>query len=401
MVAPLADFKVPRWSLGAVDWTRIQRIQITAFGSGPYEGKYIMLDNFTGVTSSEQAKRKKRVADLRVQLAKLQTPTMVMEDAMSPSQTHIMLRGDYTAPGDPVETGVLESLHPLDPELPPNRLGLAKWLVDEANPLTPRVVVNRTWAEIFGRGIVDTPEDFGMQGAAPSHPQLLDWLALYFVENDWSFKALIKTIVLSSTYQQTSAVSAEKIQKDPQNVWLSRGSRLRLSAELIRDNLLSISGLLSDKMGGPGVYPPQPKGLWKEISTADVTDYPTSEGEDRYRRGLYTFLRRGNPNPMFLIFDGSERSVCTVNRDRSNTPVQALNLLNDPSYVEAAQALASWIESMPGDNESKAVAAFRTAVARKPSTAEVTALLNLYQKHNSWFSVAQAILNLDETLTKS
>ena len=401
IVAPLAGFKKPAWSTAAVDWTRIDNIQITAYGNGPYEGQYIMLDQVVGVTSSEKALREKRIADLRVQLAEMQTATMVMQDSEMPSQTHIMLRGDYTAPGDPVETGVLESLHPLDPDLPPDRLGLAQWLVDEENPLTPRVVINRIWGEIFGRGIVNTPEDFGMQGELPSHPQLLDWLAIQFVKNDWSVKDMIRTIVLSSTYQQSSATSAEKVARDPQNVWLSRGPRFRLSAELIRDNLLSISGLLSDKMGGPGVYPPQPDGLWNEISTADVTHYPTSEGEDRYRRGLYTFLRRGNPNPMFLNFDGSERSVCTVNRDRSNTPVQALNLLNDPSYVEAAQALASRIESMPGDNESKAVAAFRTAVAREPSKAEIAALLSLYQKHESWFSVAQVILNLDEALTKS
>lgn len=401
VVAPLADFKKPEWSTAAVDWTRIDKIQITAYGSGPYEGHYIMLDQVRGVTSSEKALLEKRVSDLRVQLTELQTASMVMQDSMEPSQTHIMMRGDYTAPGDPVETGVLESLHPLDPDLPPNRLGLAQWLVDEDNPLTPRVVVNRIWAEIFGRGIVNTPEDFGMQGELPSHPQLLDWLAIQFVKNDWSVKDMIKTIVLSSTYQQSSAASAEKIQQDPQNVWLSRGPRFRLSAELIRDNLLSISGLLSDNMGGPGVYPPQPEGLWNQISTADVTHYPTSEGEDRYRRGLYTFLRRGNPNPMFLNFDGSERSVCTVNRDRSNTPVQALNLLNDPSYVEAAHTLADWIVTQPGDNESRVVAAFRAAVSRKPSKDETAALLALYQKHNSWFSVAQVILNLDETLSKS
>ncbi len=401
IVAPLADFKKPAWSTAAVDWTRIDKIQITAQGSGPYEGHYILLDQVLGVTSSEKALIEKRVADLRVQLAELQTATMVMQDSEMPSQTHIMLRGDYTAPGAPVEAGVLESLHPLDPELPVNRLGLAQWLVDEENPLTPRVVANRIWEEIFGRGIVNTPEDFGMQGELPTHPQLLDWLAIQFVEDDWSVKQLIRTIVISSTYQQSSAVAAEKIQSDPQNVWLSRGPRFRLSAELIRDNLLSISRLLSDKMGGPSVYPPQPEGLWKEISTADVTNYPTSEGEDRYRRGLYTFLRRGNPNPMFLNFDGSERSVCTVNRDRSNTPVQALNLLNDPSYVEAAYALATWLESMSGDDESKVVAAFRTAVSRKPSEAETAALLELFHKHNSWFSVAQVILNLDETLTKS
>ncbi len=401
IVAPLADFTKPQWSNAAADWASIQKIQITAYGNGPYDREYVMLDNFQGVSSSERGLREKRVADLRVELAELQTETMVMQDAQSPSQAHIMMRGDYTAPGEPVDVGVLASLHPLDPALPTNRLGLAQWLVDENNPLTPRVVVNRIWGEIFGRGIVTTPEDFGMQGATPSHPELLDWLALQFVENDWSIKRLVKTIALSSTYQQTSAVSAEEIGKDPQNEWYARGPRFRLSAELIRDNLLAISGLLSDKMGGPSAYPPQPEGLWKEISTADITDYPTSQGEDRYRRGLYTFLRRGNPNPMVLNFDGTERSVCVVQRDRSNTPVQALNLLNDPSFVEAAHALADSIESLSGDARNKAMIAFRRAVAREPSEAEVGALLALYRKHGTWFSVAQVILNLDETLTKS
>ncbi len=327
--------------------------------------------------------------------------TMVMKDAESPVPTQVFIRGDYTSLGEPVEPGVPDVLHPLDPDLPPNRLGLAGWLVHPDNPLTARVTVNRFWAEIFGQGIVTTPEDFGMQSAPPTHPELLDWLALEFVRQDWSMKQIIKTIVMSSTYRQTAAVPSEKIEKDPANKWLARGPRFRLSAELIHDNLLAISGQLSDKIGGPSVYPPQPDGLWKEISGADVVVYPTSEGEDRYRRGLYSVLRRGNPHPMILNFDGSNRSACVIKRDRSNTPVQALNLLNDPAYVEAAHAFAIWIERVPGDEVNKAVTAFRRAVARQPSEAEVAALLALHQKHGSWFSVAQVILNLDETITKS
>ena len=214
-------------------------------------------------------------------------------------------------------------------------------------------------------------------------------------------KQIIKTIVMSSTYRQTTGVPSEQIGKDPANRWLARGPRFRLSAELIRDNLLAISGKLSNQIGGPPVYPPQPDGLWNEISGANVILYPTSEGEDRYRRGLYNFLRRGNPHPMVLNFDGTNRSACVIKRDRSNTPVQALNLLNDPAYVEAARAFAALIERVPGDEENKAVLAFRRAVARQPSEAEVAALLSLYQKHGSWFSVAQVILNLDETITKS
>ncbi|MEM8952613.1 MAG: PSD1 and planctomycete cytochrome C domain-containing protein [Verrucomicrobiota bacterium] len=327
--------------------------------------------------------------------------TMVMKDEKEMVPTNLFLRGDYTSLGEHVEPGVPDVLHPLDPGLPPNRLGLAQWIVDPENPLTARVTVNRFWAEIFGRGIVTTPEDFGMQSPSPTHPELLDWLALEFIRQDWSMKQLIKTIVMSETYRQTATACAEKMAQDPANEWLARGPRFRLSAELIRDNLLAISGRLSRKIGGPAVYPPQPEGLWKEISGADVSHYPTSEGEDRQRRGLYTFLRRGNPNPMVLNFDGSGRSACVTSRDRSNTPVQALNLLNDPCYVEAAQAFAAWIEGVPGDDFSKATAAFRRAVARQPSEAERQALVALYEKHGSWFSVAQVILNLDETLTKS
>ncbi len=327
--------------------------------------------------------------------------TMVMKDADNPVPTHVFLRGAYTSPGEPVQPGTPDVLHPLDTDLPPNRLGLARWLVHPDNPLTARVTVNRFWAEIFGQGIVTTPEDFGMQSAPPTHPELLDWLALEFVRQDWSMKQIIKTMVMSSTYRQTTAVPPEQMEKDPANQWLARGPRFRLSAELIRDNLLAISGKLSDKIGGPPVYPPQPEGLWEEISGADVILYPTSEGEDRYRRGLYTFLRRGNPNPMILNFDGSNRSTCVIKRDRSNTPVQALNLLNDPSFVEAAHAFATLIENVPGSEENKAVIAFRTALARQPSEAEMAAILALYRKHDSWFSVAQVILNLDETITKS
>ena len=352
--------------------------------------------------------------------------TMVMKDAPRPIPTRVFMRGNYMTPGKPVKAGVPAVLHRIDPDLPANRLGLARWLVDPDNPLTARVTVNRLWAEIFGQGIVTTPEDFGMQSATPSHPELLDWLALEFVRQDWSMKKIIKTMVMSSTYRQTSAVGRAPLPNDQTSAvarallpvdsdievghkdgeespsyLLSRGPRFRLSGELIRDNILAISGLLTNKIGGPSVYPPQPAELWKEISGADVKVYPTSEGEDRYRRGLYTFLRRGNPNPMLLNFDGSNRSACVVKRDRSNTPVQALSLLNGPTFVEAAQAFAKWIDDTKGDEAEKITIAFRRAVARKPSNAEVNALLELYRKHGDWFGVAQVILNLDETMTKS
>lgn len=343
----------------------------------------------------------KAIDRLKAARAKLIARTMIMKDSKKIIPTHVFNRGDYKSLGEKVNAGVPNVLHPLDKTLPPNRLGLAKWLVDPENPLTARVTVNRLWAEIYGQGIVTTPEDFGMQSASPSHPELLDWLAIELVRKDWSMKQIIKTMVMSSTYRQTSEAVLAKIKKDPSNKWLARGPRFRLSGELIRDNILAISGLLNAKIGGPSVYPPQPDGLWNEISGADVMTYPTSQGIDRYRRGLYTFLRRGNPNPMVLNFDGSNRSSCTVKRDRSNTPVQALNLLNAPTFVEAAHAFADWIEDIKADEESKIVLAFRRAVARQPSRAEVEAILKLYKKHKDWFSVAQVLLNLDETVTKS
>ncbi|MBG86371.1 MAG: hypothetical protein CMO80_05655 [Verrucomicrobiales bacterium] len=400
ITAPLKEFKKPSWSPGAVDFEKVTKIQITAYQSGPYAGKYMMLDNVIGQRNSERDLRLKRIAKIREELTNLETSTMVMQDAEQPPASHIMIRGDYTTPGDPVETGALSALHPLNPSFPRNRLGLAKWLMAPENPLTARVTVNRFWAEVFGQGIVTTPEDFGMQSASPSHPKLLDWLALEFVRNNWSVKQLLKTIVMSATYRQTAAVPSVKIGEDPKNTWLARGPRFRLSAELIRDNLLAISGKLSPKVGGPSVYPVQPDGLWEEISGADVTDYPTSTDEDRFRRGLYTFLRRGNPNPMILNFDGSDRSACITKRDRSNTPVQALNLLNDPVFVEMATAFGERIWAWKGNDREKAVRAFRTAVARQPSDKEVAILLDLRRKHGSWFAVAQALMNLDETITK-
>ena len=342
----------------------------------------------------------KAIDRLKVARKELVARTMVMEDSEHVVPTHVFLRGSYMNRGERVVAGVPSVLHPIDPNLPANRLGLARWLVHPDNPLTARVTVNRLWAEIFGQGIVTTPEDFGMQSASATHPELLDWLALEFVRQEWSMKQMVKTIVMSSTYRQTAAVPSADIAKDPTNELLSRGPRFRLSGELIRDNVLAVSGLLSDKIGGPSVYPPQPNGLWKEISGADIKVYPTSKGDDRYRRSLYTFVRRGNPHPMLLNFDGSDRSACVVKRDRSNTPVQALSLLNGPTFVNAAHAFADWIEHVDGDETQKIKNAFRRAVARKPSDAEVASLLMLFRKHQDWFGVAQVILNLDETVTK-
>ena len=400
--APLDAFSKPPWASKEVDWNAVTRIQLTAYGNGPYDGKYIMLDNVVGRQTTENDERNKRIAELRDELNTLRTSTMVMQDAELPVSTHIMIRGDYTTLGKPVVPGVLSSLHPTDNSSEPNRLGLARWLTSADNPLMARVAVNRIWAEIFGKGIVSTPGDFGMQGNAPTHPQLLDWLAVDFVEQGWSIKRLIRTMVLSSTYQQTSVANETLLQVDPSNELYGRGPRFRLTAELLRDSLLAASGLLANKLGGPVVYPEQPNGLWMEIlSVMDVTEYPTSMGSDRHRRGIYTVWRRGNPYPSMINFDAPERAVCTTRRDRSNTPLQALTLLNDPVYVEMATHFASLIWRWDGNDREKIIRAFRTVAARKPSEEEIKVLLELRRKRGSWYSVAQVLLNLDEAITKS
>ncbi|MBL4766453.1 MAG: PSD1 domain-containing protein [Rhodobacteraceae bacterium] len=410
ITAPIKSFSVPSWAKGAVDWSNITKFQITAFGNGPYNGKYIVIDHVVSLNSidsatqgeSKRASVVKRINELKQQLSRLTAASMVMQDEPKPMDTHLMIRGDYTSPGDRVEMGVLSALHPLDPSLPRNRLGLAKWLVSAQNPITSRVAVNRIWAEIFGQGIVTTLDDFGMQGAAPSHPKLLDWLAVRFVEEGWSVKKLIKTIVMSSTYQQTSTASAELIHKDPKNEFYARGPRFRLSAELVRDSLLTVSGQMSDQVGGKLAYPVQPDGLWKEIfGPLDEPIYPTSTGADRYRRGIYTIWRRGNPYPSMINFDAPDRSRCTTARDRSNSPIQALTLLNDPVYVEMAIAFSKIIESWDGSDRDKVIGAFRRVVARQPNDTEIETLLELYRKRQSWFAVTQVLMNLDETITKS
>src|SRR5262249_8597223 len=231
------------------------------------------------------------------------------------------------------------SFHPLPKEAPANRLGSAKWLVDPENPPTARVAVNRFWAQLFGAGLVDTEEDFGTQGELPSHPELLDWLASEYVRMGWDTKALLKLIVTSATYRQSSRVTPQLVARDPRNRLLSRGPRFRLEAEMVRDQALALSGLLSHKIGGPSVYPPQPPGLWQAAFNGQRT-WATSTGEDKYRRGLYTFWRRTVPYPSMATFDAPSRETCAGRRIRTNTPLQAFVTLNDPGYVEGAPALA-------------------------------------------------------------
>ena len=274
-----------------------------------------------------------------------------------------------------MEAGVPEELLGAWPkDAPKNRLGLAKWLTNPDHPLTARVVVNRFWQQLFGQGIVKTSENFGLQGESPSHPELLDWLAREFVDSGWNVKALMKRIVLSSTYRQDSAASPELIARDPENRLLARGPRFRLPAEMIRDQALSISGLLKHRLGGPSVYPYQPPDLYKGMVVA--ADYPgtiytESTGDDLYRRSLYTFWKRTVPHPTMTVFDAPDREFCIVRRTTTNTPLQALTLLNDPIFVEAARKLAERSIHDGGTRPTRALAyMFRLATARAPDAAE-------------------------------
>ena len=310
----------------------------------------------------------------------------VMEDLPEDQRrvTRIFERGSFLNPGDEVSAEVPQVFHEFPEDAPRNRLGLAQWLVSEENPLTARVMVNRVWERLFGNGIVASQEDFGTQGEWPTHPELLDWLAVEYMDQGWSLKKLCKTITLSGTYRQSSAATPEKLEKDQYNRWYSRGPRFRLPAELIRDQALRVAGLLSDKMHGPPVMPPQPDGVWQIVYSGD--QWRNSKGEDRYRRGLYTYWRRTSPYPSMMAFDATSREVCTVKRTRTNTPLQALVTLNDPVYVEAAQALARRaVEEGGVSMRRRAQWLFTTALGRVPSRDELDALLTLYRAEHAHF----------------
>ncbi|HXW84852.1 MAG TPA: DUF1549 domain-containing protein, partial [Candidatus Binataceae bacterium] len=288
----------------------------------------------------------------REELVRAFPTVMVMAERPQRNATFILNRGAYDAPGDKVEPGVPAVLPPLPPNAPPNRLGFAEWLVSKDNPLLARVTVNRFWQMYFGTGIVKTTEDFGRQGEWPSHPELLDWLAVRFRASGWDVMALQKLIVMSATYQQSSRITPELLTRDPENKLLARGPRVRLEAELIRDSLLKVGGLLSPKRGGPSVFPPQPVSVTTEGVYGPIQWKP-STGEDRYRRGMYTFLKRSIPYAMFSTFDGVTGETCLARREVSNTPLQALTMLNDLVVIEAAQKLGSTLASAPGPIEER------------------------------------------------
>ncbi len=331
--------------------------------------------------------------------------TLVMIELEEARPTHIYERGNYQSPGELVTPGTPETLHAM-PEGPANRLTLGRWLASQENPLVARVVVNRWWAELFGQGIVSTEEDFGIKGELPTHPQLLDWLAVEFMENGWSRKKLLREIVLSATYRQSSHLTQQLLQQDDQNKLLARGPRLRMDAEMVRDNALAISGLLSLKQFGPPIRPYQPNGIWTKVG-GQKYNYQVSSGSEQHRRGIYVVLKRGSPYPSFLNFDGTSRLACTVQRSRTNTPLQALTLLNDPVYVEAAQALAKRVQAETEDQplDQQLAYAFQLCTARTPNEAELATLRKLIElypndRDKAWQNVATALLNLHETITK-
>jgi hypothetical protein len=335
-------------------------------------------------------------------------------------------RGEFLQPKEEVTPGVPAFLPQFPAAATPNRLTLARWLVARDNPLTSRVVMNRNWEAFFGRGLVRTLEDFGFQGELPSHPELLDWLALEFIKQGWSQKRMHRLIVMSATYQQASMATPELRERDPQNVLLARGPRFRLEGEMVRDAALVASGLFSDRIGGPSVYPPQPPGVSTEGAYGALA-WNTSEGPDRYRRGLYTFAKRTTPYAMTATFDGPSGEACLARRERSNTPLQALTLLNDPVFMECARALGRQAVKLNGAETARAEWLFRRCLTRPPTSEEREKLVQFYRtqlarlvagelkatdlmeekaaadlnEQAAWMAVARALLNLDEAITKS
>jgi hypothetical protein len=310
----------------------------------------------------------------------------------------VLSRGDYDKRLDEVQPGTPEALPAFPEGATRNRLGLAQWLLLSSHPLTSRVTVNRFWQEVFGTGLVRTSGDFGITGELPSHPELLDWLAVEFRETGWDVKKLFKLMVTSAAYRQQAMATPEKLVKDNANRLLSRGPRFRMDAEMVRDYALAASGLLVRQLGGPSVKPYQPDGVWRKSAGAGPESYAMSAGEDAHRRGIYTIWKRNGHYANFAIFDAPERSVCTIQRAQSNTPLQALALMNDRAYVEMAGALAGRIEKEFSGDLARG---FRTVLSRLPTDAEIRQLRMAYDQApagEGYFDIATILLNLHETI---
>ncbi len=334
-----------------------------------------------------------RIATLEKRRSASYPETMIMRDMPQPRATHVLNRGNYNEPTKEVAPGVPKIFPPMPEGVPANRLGFARWLVDPEHPLTARVAVNRYWQRIFGTGLVKTSEDFGVQGDLPSHPELLDWLAEEFIRSGWDIKHMQRLIVTSATYRQTSHVGAHAYAQDPENRLLARGPRMRLDGEEIRDAALSVSGLLVKRLGGKSVYPYQPEGLWLELNNRPGYSkrYQTGSGDDLYRRSMYTFWKRTVPSPMLKTFDAPEREFCTIRRSRTNTPLQALVLLNGPQFVEAARRLGERMLTEGGkDLDIQLSYGFRLITARQPTEAELGVLREAYLAELNWYAAHEA-----------
>jgi hypothetical protein len=402
------------------------RLESVFAKSGNASDRQVLLRDFAEFSPDFAAPRGE-IEKLRATLPKFAT-TLVMQER-PPGQarkTFVHHRGEFLQTEAEVVPGVPAFLPPLPTNAPRNRLALAKWLVSPANPLTGRVIMNRQWEALFGRGLVRTTGDFGYQGDLPSHPELLDWLAVEFVKQGWSQKKMLRLLVRSATYQQSSVLTPDLLERDPQNILLARGPRFRLDAEMVRDSALVASGLLSEKIGGPSVFPPQPPGVSSEGAYGPL-DWNTSTGPDRYRRGLYTFAKRTAPYAMTATFDGPSGEVCLARRERSDTPLQALTSLNDTVFLECARALGRLADQAKGDESARADLLFRRCLTRPPTNDERSALAQFYRaqfarfasgelnaaelmdapaaarlnEQAAWTAVARVLLNLDETINKS
>ena len=347
-------------------------------------------------------------------------------------KTHVLLRGQYDKLGEEVQPGMPAGLYVSAKPAAANRLDLARWLTDPAHPLTSRVAVNRWWEILFGTGLVETSEDFGIQGSPPSHPKLLDWLATELVRTGWDQRAVLKLMVLSATYRQSSNVTPALLERDPRNRLLTRGPRYRMPAEMVRDQALLVSGLLKEKLGGPSVKPYQPAGLWEDVSVERRDKYIADVGDGLYRRSLYTFWKRTCPPPGLSTFDAPDRETCVIRRARTNTPLQALALMNDPTYLEAARKLAERVLSNSTSDDARLTFAFQLVLCRNPRPEEVKVLLDIREQAlakfknepaaadkllkvgssprdpkaapielAAWTIVMSTLLNLDEAISKN
>lgn len=408
--AAAVEEKLTGWLAGLSDDTitewpeEEQKAAKTPMGEWTDDQRALIEKRFLKADSEYQA-FEQAIAKLRKQMPNV-PQTMVLRRRDEPRETHLLEQGDFTRKGEPVSPGTPDVLHAFDAPEDPTRLDLARWLVERDNPLTARVTVNRYWQELFGRGIVETENDFGYQGALPTHPDLLDYLANRFIANGWSIKAILRELVLSSTYRQSSHQRPALETADPANYLLARQNRVRLDAEIIRDATLAASGLLDRTIGGPGVFPPQPDG----VMNLGQRNRPwnASEGSDRYRRGMYTYFWRATPHPALVVFDAPDALEACTRRGRSNTPLQALTLLNSQAFYEQAQAFAKRIAEAPMASDSERLDyAFRVCLSRAPEPHEKAVLADLLaearrnqEKSEPWLMVSRTLLNLDEFITR-